>query len=122
MTLPTNQHGQNWSHHATQPWQLRNRCQLHQHRESFGEDTNFGTWWTTLLLLQMTKKHLHIADSERINAMNDAIETIEENTIPQSRWSLEIMTWNIRATSEQIAERKGEDALITSFESAMSWR
>jgi hypothetical protein len=70
----------------------------------------------------MTKKHLHIADSERINAMNDAIETIEENTIPQSRWSLEIMTWNIRATSEQIAERKGEEALITSFESAMSWR
>jgi len=53
--------------------------------------TNFGEWWTTLLLLQMTKKHLKIDNSERIDAMNDAIETIEENTGPQSRWSLEIM-------------------------------
>ena len=89
-----------------------------KHRESFGEHTNFGEWWTTLLLLQMTKKHLKIDGSERIDTMNDAIETIEENTGPQSRWSLEIMAWNIRAQSEQTAA-KGDEALITSFENAM---
>ena len=90
-----------------------------KHRESFGEHTNFGEWWTTLLLLQMTKKHLKIDNSERIDAMNDAIETIEENTGPQSRWSLEIMTWNIRAQSEQTSIKGGNEALITSFENAM---
>ena len=67
----------------------------------------------------MTKKHLKIDNSERIDAMNDAIETIEENTGPQSRWSLEIMAWNIRAQSEQTAVKKGDEALITSFENVM---
>ena len=74
------------------------------HKESFTDSTNFVTWWTTLLLLQTVKRNLGIKDSSRKDALEDACSTMEEKTGPSSRWSMEIMTWRMRAATEKIAK------------------
>ena len=82
------------------------------HKESFKPTTNFVPWWSTLLLLQLTKFNLGIADSTRFDALEDACDTIEENTGTDSRWSMEIMSWKMRSAAE---EAKAPD--VTTLES-----
>ena len=87
------------------------------HKESFTDSTNFVTWWTTLLLLQTVKRNLGIKDSSRKDALEDACSTMEEKTGPSSRWSMEIMTWRMRAATEKTAKTgcRTDEEEVTSF-------
>jgi hypothetical protein len=55
------------------------------HKDSFHDDTDFVTWWTTLLLLQTTKASLGIKEATHMDALDDACEIIEEKTRCSSR-------------------------------------
>jgi hypothetical protein len=91
------------------------------HKESFKPTTNFVPWWSTLLLLQLTKFNLGIADSTRFDAMEDACDTIEENTGTDSRWSMEIMSWKMRIAAEdaQTPDVVTFESKVVSFENHM---
>ena len=69
------------------------------HKDSFHDDTDFVTWWTTLLLLQTTKASLGIKDATHMDALDDACEIIEEKTGCSSRWSMQIMAWRMKCKS-----------------------
>jgi hypothetical protein len=69
------------------------------HKDSFHDDTDFVTWWTTLLLLQTTNASLGIMEATHMDALDDACETIEEKTGCSSRWSMEIMAWKMKCKS-----------------------
>ena len=68
-------------------------------KDSFHDDTDFVSWWTTLLLLQTTKASIGIREATHMDALDDACEIIEENTGCSSRWSMEIMTWKMKCKS-----------------------
>lgn len=85
------------------------------HRDTFTNNTNFVSWWTTLLLLQATKATLGITDSTRVAAMDDACDTMEEKSGVESRWSIEIIQWRIKSAAKQ---EEGE-ARVSSFEHHM---
>ena len=85
------------------------------HRDTFTNNTNFVSWWTTLLLLQATKATLGITDSTRVAAMEDACDTMEEKSGVESRWSMEIIQWRIKSAAKQ---EEGE-ARVSSFEHHM---
>ena len=91
------------------------------HKDSFTDTTNFVPWWTTLLLLQMTKANLGIAESTPRHAMDDACEIIEEKTGVQSRWSMEIMAWRMKSAAEEAAKTgcQTDEEKVTSFEHHM---
>ena len=71
------------------------------HRDTFTNNTNFVSWWTTLLLLQATKATLGITDSTRVAAMEDACDTMEEKSGVESRWSMEIIQWRIKPAAKR---------------------
>jgi hypothetical protein len=54
------------------------------HTDSLHDDTDFVTWWTTLLL-QTTKASLGIKEATHMDALDDACEIIEEKTGCSSR-------------------------------------
>ena len=61
-------------------WQ---RTRTQRTRIHFTNNTNFVPWWTTLLLLQATKATLGIKDSTRVDAMEDACDTMEQKCRPR---------------------------------------
>ena len=85
------------------------------HKDSFTNNTNFVPWWTTLLLLQATKATLGIKDSTRVAAMEEACETMDQNTGVESRWSLEIIQWKITSA----AKKESDESRVSSFEHHM---
>ena len=85
------------------------------HKDSFTNNTNFVPWWTTLLLLQATKATLGIKDSTRVAAMEEACETMDQNTGVESRWSLEIIQWKITSA----AKNESDESRVSSFEHHM---
>lgn len=86
-----------------------------KHKDSFTNNTNFVPWWTTLLLLQATKATLGIKDSTRVAAMEEACETMDQNTGVESRWSLEIIQWKITSA----AKKESDESRVSSFEHHM---
>ena len=86
-----------------------------KHKDSFTNNTNFVPWWTTLLLLQATKATLGIKDSTRVAAMEEACETMDQNTGVESRWSLEIIQWKITSA----AKKESDEERVSSFEHHM---
>jgi hypothetical protein len=97
------------------------------HKDSFHDDTDFVTRWTTLLLLQTTKASLGIKEATHMDALDNTCEIIEEKTGCSSRWSMEIMAWKMKCKSGaqpcDLADPDDIDAVnaanavkITSFE------
>ena len=96
------------------------------HKDTFNNNTNFVPWWTTLLLLQATKATLGIKESTRINALEDACDTIEQKCGHDSRWGFEICRWRLKSEGEQARAKGGDldakvedETVVASFENHM---
>jgi hypothetical protein len=94
------------------------------HKDSFHDDTDFVTWWTTLLLLQTTKVSLGIKDATHMDVLDNACEIIEEKTGCSSCWSMEIMAWRMKCKScdqsDDLEDTDGIDAVKIALNTANS--
>jgi hypothetical protein len=95
------------------------------HKDTFTNSTNFVPWWTTLLLLQTTKATLGIEPSTRVDALEDACDTIEQKCGHESRWGFEVCRWRLKSDGEKAEKaRKGgremtDEDMVASFENHM---
>jgi len=89
------------------------------HRDTFTNNTNFVPWWTTLLLLQATKATLGIKESARINALEDACDTIEQKCGHDSRWGFEICRWRLKSEGEKAKGNDSDEKVVASFDNHM---
>ena len=96
-----------------------------KHKDTFTNSTNFVPWWTTLLLLQTTKATLGIEPSTRVDALEDACDTIEQKCGHESRWGFEVCRWRLKSDGEKAEKaRKGgrqmtDEDMVASFENHM---
>ena len=89
------------------------------HKDTFTNNTNFVPWWTTLLLLQATKATLGIKESARINALEDACDTIEQKCGHDSRWGFEICRWRLKSEGEKAKGNDSDEKVVASFDNHM---
>ena len=87
-------------------------------KDSFHDDTDFVAWWTTLLLLQITKASLGIRAATHMDALDDACEIIEEKTRCSSRWSMENMAWK---TKDPVDTDDEDDRETQSATTSQEW-
>ena len=95
------------------------------HKDTFTNSTNFVPWWTTILLLQATKATLGITHSTRVDALEDACDTIEQKCGHESRWGFEVCRWRLKSDGEKAEKARKEgremtdEDMVTSFENHM---